>query len=99
MKEKIERNAIIIGVVVCLIMAIAGWLTYYFSKSEAMFLDGNFSFLGGVSYTSGSKNFINQDQDKSNLHSALVLTHFGVFKTNPRYERIQTVKIKFRDRK
>lgn len=48
MKEKIERNAIIIGVVVCLIMAIAGWLTYYFSKAEAMLLDGNFSFLGAL---------------------------------------------------
>ena len=48
MKEKIERNAIIIGAVVGLIMAIAGWLTYHFSKAEAMLLDGNFSFLGAL---------------------------------------------------
>ena len=26
----------------------------------------------------------------NNLHSALVLTHFGIFTTNPRHERIRT---------
>ena len=44
-KERIEQNAIIIGAVVGLIMAIAGWLTYHFSRAEAMLLDGNFSFI------------------------------------------------------
>jgi len=32
-----------------LIMALAGWLAYYLSNSQALFLDGNFSFLMFIS--------------------------------------------------
>ena len=46
MKERIERHAIIGGAVIGLIMAVAGWLTYHFSGSEAILLDGNFSLIG-----------------------------------------------------
>lgn len=48
MKERIERNAIIAGAVIGLIMAVAGWLTYHFSGSEAILLDGNFSLIGAL---------------------------------------------------
>ena len=43
--DKVESNALRIGIFISLLMAIAGWTTYYFSGSEAMLLDGNFSFI------------------------------------------------------
>ncbi|MCY3680778.1 MAG: cation transporter [Gemmatimonadetes bacterium] len=46
MNNRIERNAIITGVVVGMMMAAAGWLAYYLSGAEALLLDGNFSFIG-----------------------------------------------------
>lgn len=48
MKERIEHNAIIVGAVIGLIMAGAGWLTYHFSGSEAILLDGKFSLIGAL---------------------------------------------------
>lgn len=46
--EKIEGRALVVGIIVNLIMAIAGWTTYYFSKSEAVLLDGNFSVIVSI---------------------------------------------------
>jgi len=43
--DKIENKALRIGIFISLLMAIAGWITYYFSGSDAMLLDGNFSFI------------------------------------------------------
>lgn len=41
----VENNALRVGIFISLLMAIAGWVTYYFSGSDAMLLDGNFSFI------------------------------------------------------
>ena len=54
MKEKIspktvEQKALRAGAVINLVMAAAGWLAYYLSNSQALFLDGNFSFLMFIS--------------------------------------------------
>ena len=46
MNNRTEQVAIIIGAVVGMIMAAAGWIAYYFSGAEALLLDGNFSFIG-----------------------------------------------------
>jgi predicted Co/Zn/Cd cation transporter (cation efflux family) len=43
--DKIENKALRIGIFISFLMAIAGWITYYFSGSDAMLLDGNFSFI------------------------------------------------------
>lgn len=48
MRNRIERNAIITGAVVGMIMAAAGWLGYYLSGAEVLLLDGNFSFIGAL---------------------------------------------------
>jgi predicted Co/Zn/Cd cation transporter (cation efflux family) len=45
----IERQALKYGAAINLLMAFAGWLAYYLSRSQALFLDGNFSFLMFVS--------------------------------------------------
>jgi predicted Co/Zn/Cd cation transporter (cation efflux family) len=45
----IENRAFTIGVFINLTMAIAGWIAYYFSKSEALLLDGNYSFIVVIS--------------------------------------------------
>ena len=41
----IEKRALIFGATINLIMAISGWLAYYLSNSQALLLDGNFSFI------------------------------------------------------
>lgn len=46
MRDRIEQKAIIVGAVVGMIMAASGWLAYYLSGTEALLLDGNFSFIG-----------------------------------------------------
>ena len=46
MNNRIEQVAIIIGAVVGMIMAAAGWIAYYLSGAEVLLLDGNFSFIG-----------------------------------------------------
>ena len=48
MNNRIEQVAIIIGAVVGMIMAAAGWIAYYLSGAEALLLDGNFSFIGAL---------------------------------------------------
>jgi len=45
----IEQQALKYGAAMNLIMAFAGWSAYYLSSSQALFLDGNFSFLMFVS--------------------------------------------------
>ena len=45
----IEQQALKYGAAINLVMALAGWLAYYLSRSQALFLDGNFSFLMFVS--------------------------------------------------
>jgi predicted Co/Zn/Cd cation transporter (cation efflux family) len=44
-KDFVEKRALVVGAFVNLIMAACGWLTYYFSNSEAVLLDGNYSFI------------------------------------------------------
>ena len=46
--DLVETSALKIGVVVNLIMAIAGWIAYAVTGSEALFLDGNFSFISSI---------------------------------------------------
>lgn len=48
-KNTTEQQALKYGATINLIMALAGWLAYYLSRSQALFLDGNFSFLMFVS--------------------------------------------------
>jgi predicted Co/Zn/Cd cation transporter (cation efflux family) len=43
--DQVENKALKVGIFISLLMAIAGWVTYYFSGSDAMLLDGNFSFI------------------------------------------------------
>ncbi len=46
--DQIESSALKIGVFINLIMAIAGWVAYSLTGSEALLLDGNFSFISSV---------------------------------------------------
>lgn len=46
--DRLESSALKIGVFVNLLMAIAGWVAYYLTGSEALFLDGNFSFISSL---------------------------------------------------
>ena len=46
--EKTEKIALIVGVIMNMFMALSGWLTYYLTNSEAMLLDGNFSFISSM---------------------------------------------------
>ena len=46
--DQIEYSALKIGVLINLIMAIAGWVAYSLTGSEALLLDGNFSFISSV---------------------------------------------------
>lgn len=43
--DNVENKALKVGVFISFLMAIAGWITYYLSGSDAMLLDGNFSFI------------------------------------------------------
>ncbi|WP_051303052.1 cation transporter [Psychromonas aquimarina] len=47
--KKIEKRALIAGAVINLIMAVSGWYAYFLSGSEALLLDGNYSFITVVS--------------------------------------------------
>ncbi|RJG47920.1 cation transporter [Motilimonas pumila] len=40
-----EKRALIVGAVINFLMAMAGWAAYYYSSSQAILLDGNFSFI------------------------------------------------------
>jgi predicted Co/Zn/Cd cation transporter (cation efflux family) len=44
-QDTIERQALRVGAVGNLVMAFAAWFTYYASNSEAILLDGNYSFI------------------------------------------------------
>jgi cation diffusion facilitator family transporter len=44
-QDTVERRALVIGAVGNLIMAGIAWITYWFSNSEAILLDGNYSFI------------------------------------------------------
>jgi len=46
--DLIETSALKIGVVINVIMAIAGWVAFSVTGSEALLLDGNFSFISAV---------------------------------------------------
>jgi len=46
--DLIETSALKIGVVINVIMAIAGWIAFSVTGSEALLLDGNFSFISAV---------------------------------------------------
>ena len=46
MNNRTERGALVIGAVVGMIMAAAGWVACYLSGAEVLLLDGNFSFIG-----------------------------------------------------
>ena len=46
--DRIENKALRIGIFLAFVMALAGWTTYYFTDSEAMLLDGNFSMISAV---------------------------------------------------
>lgn len=48
MQQTIERRAIWIAAILGMVMALSGWAAYYLSGSEALLLDGNFSFIGVV---------------------------------------------------
>jgi len=43
--DQVENRALWVTVAVSMIMAIAGWVTYHLTGSQAMLLDGNFSFV------------------------------------------------------
>lgn len=43
--DQVENRALWVTVGVSMIMAIAGWVTYHLTGSQAMLLDGNFSFV------------------------------------------------------
>ena len=43
--KTVEKQALILGAIINLIMAFSGWLAYYLSYSQALLLDGNFSFI------------------------------------------------------
>ncbi len=45
----IEKRALYVGAVLNVIMAVAGWGAYALSQSQALLLDGNFSFVAFVS--------------------------------------------------
>ena len=45
MIDKIEKRSLIVMVIANIIMAFGGWITFYLTNSEAMLLDGNFSFV------------------------------------------------------
>ena len=46
--DQIESSALKIGVIVNLLMAVAGWVAFSLTGSEALLLDGNFSFISSL---------------------------------------------------
>ncbi|WP_096086256.1 cation transporter [Agaribacterium haliotis] len=51
----IEQRAILTGALVSMLMAVAGWTAYYYSGSQALLLDGNFSLIGAIATLVGLK--------------------------------------------
>ncbi|UNC91254.1 cation transporter [Candidatus Contubernalis alkaliaceticus] len=45
MQNQKEKRALLLGAAANLIMAVVSWITYYYSNSEAVLLDGNYSFI------------------------------------------------------
>ena len=45
MQREKENRALLIGAAANLFMAVIGWVTFYYSNSEAILLDGNYSFI------------------------------------------------------
>lgn len=43
--DKKEKHALLFGAAANFIMAAVAWIAYYYSNSEAVFLDGNYSFI------------------------------------------------------
>jgi len=62
--DLVETSALKIEVVVILIMAIAGWVTYSLTGSQALFLDGNFSFISSIT-TVGAIIIINKKHKRT----------------------------------
>lgn len=52
-QDLIENKTLKVGIGISLLMALAGWVTYYLSGSEAMLLDGNFSFISVLAGIAG----------------------------------------------
>lgn len=48
-QDEIETSALWYGVFVNLLMAVAGWIAFYLTESQALLLDGNFSFIASIS--------------------------------------------------
>lgn len=44
-RDRIENRTLLIGAIANLFMAAIAWITYYLSNSEAILLDGNYSFI------------------------------------------------------
>ena len=64
--DQIEYSALKIGVLINLIMAIAGWVAYSLTGSEALLLDGNFSFISSVT-TIGAIIIINKKHKRTSV--------------------------------
>jgi len=47
--KTIEKRALTVGALINFIMAVSGWFAYYLSSSEALLLDGNYSFITVIS--------------------------------------------------
>ena len=47
--KTIEKRALIVGAFINFTMAASGWFAYYLSSSEALLLDGNYSFITVIS--------------------------------------------------
>lgn len=62
--DSTEISALKIGVIVNLIMAIAGWVTFSLTGSQALFLDGNFSFISSIT-TVGAIIIINKKHKRT----------------------------------
>ena len=78
MNNRIERNAIVTGAVVGMMMAAAGWLGYYLSGAEVLLLDGNFSFIGALATLLALR--------ISSIKATVSKTHpFGKFVYEPTY--------------
>mgnify|MGYP006449311037 CR=1 FL=1 len=44
-QDRVEKRALTLGAAGNLTMAATAWMTYWFSNSEAILLDGNYSFI------------------------------------------------------
>lgn len=64
--DLVEASALKIGVFVNLIMAIAGWVAFSVTGSEALLLDGNFSFISAIT-TVGAIMIIRKKHKKTDI--------------------------------